>query len=103
MAGDLPPALARVVRRQAAAIVAQLLVRRCAALLRPVLTRAPQAADAAQRGGASLKTLTLAPGVRAKAATHAVCCETLKCAVSSQLRPCHATLRSCRLPAPAQT
>jgi hypothetical protein len=41
---------------------------------------AHQAADAAQRGGASLKSLTLARDVRAKSATHAVCCETLKCA-----------------------
>ena len=54
--------------------------------------RAPQAADAAQRGGASLKTLTLAPGVRAKAATHAVCCETLKCAPLCRVAACLAEL-----------
>lgn len=40
--------------------------------------RASQAADAARRGGASLKSLTLAEGIRAKSATHALCSETLK-------------------------
>jgi len=34
--------------------------------------------DAKQSGGASIKSLTLAEGVRAKSATHAVVCETLK-------------------------
>ena len=37
-----------------------------------------QAADAARSGGASLKTLTLAPHIRAKGATHKLCAETLK-------------------------
>ena len=35
-------------------------------------------ADGARRGGASVKTLTLAPGITAKKVTHAVVCETLK-------------------------
>ena len=35
-------------------------------------------ADGARRGGASIKTLTLAPGIAAKKATHAIVCETLK-------------------------
>ena len=53
-----------MVRQQASTIVARLL-----------------AADGANRGhvrGASIKTLTLAPGVAAKKATHAVVCETLR-------------------------
>jgi hypothetical protein len=50
-----------VVWRQAAGVVARLLD-----------------ADGARRGGASVKTLTLAPGVAAKKVTHAVVCETLK-------------------------
>jgi len=57
----LPPGLSRVVRGQAASIVARLL-----------------RADGERRGGASIKTLTLAPGLAAKKATHAVVCETLK-------------------------
>ena len=47
--------------RQAAGVVARLLD-----------------ADGSRRGGASVKTLTLAPGVAAKKVTHAVVCETLK-------------------------
>ena len=35
-------------------------------------------AEREQRGGASLKTLALAPGVKAKKATFALCCETLR-------------------------
>ena len=50
-----------MVWRQAAGVVARLLD-----------------ADGARRGGASIKTLTLAPGVAAKKVTHAVVCETLK-------------------------
>ena len=57
----LPRGLSRVVWRQAAGVVARLLD-----------------ADGARRGGASIKTLTLAPGVAAKKVTHAVVCETLK-------------------------
>ena len=57
----LPRGLSRVVWRQAAGVVARLLD-----------------ADGARRGGASVKTLTLAPGVAAKKVTHAVVCETLK-------------------------
>ena len=37
------------------------------------------AADAARTGGASIKSLTLAPHVVEKKATHAVTCNTLKC------------------------
>ena len=37
------------------------------------------AADAARAGGASIKSLTLAPHVVEKKATHAVTCNTLKC------------------------
>jgi len=37
------------------------------------------AADAARSGGASVKSLTLAPHVVEKKATHAVTCNTLKC------------------------
>ena len=57
----LPRGLCRVVWKQAAGIVARLL-----------------RADGARRGGASIKTLTLAPGIAAKKATHAIVCETLK-------------------------
>ena len=57
----LPRGLSRVVWRQAAGVVARLLD-----------------ADGSRRGGASIKTLTLAPGVAAKKVTHAVVCETLK-------------------------
>lgn len=57
----LPRGLSRVVWRQAAGVVARLLD-----------------ADGARRGGASVKTLTLAPGVAAKKVTHAVVCGTLK-------------------------
>jgi len=57
----LPRGLSRVVWRQAAGVVARLLD-----------------ADGSRRGGASVKTLTLAPGVAAKKVTHAVVCETLK-------------------------
>ena len=57
----LPRGLCRVVWKQAASIVARLL-----------------RADGARRGGASIKTLTLAPGIAAKKATHAIVCETLK-------------------------
>ena len=35
-------------------------------------------ADASGRGGASIKSLTLAPSIEAKKATHAVTCQTLK-------------------------
>ena len=34
------------------------------------------------KGGASLKSLTLAPAILFKKATHAICCETLKCALA---------------------
>ncbi len=37
------------------------------------------AADAARSGGVSVKSLTLAPHVVEKKATHAVTCNTLKC------------------------
>jgi hypothetical protein len=57
----LPLGLCRVVWAQSASIVARLL-----------------RADGARRGGASIKTLTLAPGVAAKKATHAIVCETIK-------------------------
>ena len=57
----MPVSLARLVRRQAAGIIARLL-----------------RADGRRRGGASIKTLTLASGVAAKKATHAVVCEALK-------------------------
>ena len=57
----LPRGLCRVVWKQAAGIVARLL-----------------RADGARRGGASIKTLTLAPAIAAKKATHAIVCETLK-------------------------
>ena len=50
-----------VVDRQAARAVQQLLQ-----------------ADASGRGGASIKSLTLAPSIEAKKATHAVTCQTLK-------------------------
>ena len=50
----MPRGLSRVVWRQAAGVVARLLD-----------------ADGARRGGASVKTLTLAPGVAAKKVTHA--------------------------------
>jgi hypothetical protein len=74
MGAALPAALARVVYKQAGEIIARLL-----------------AADAAQAGGASLKSLTLARTVRAKSATHAVCCETLKCALRACARVAHAS------------
>jgi hypothetical protein len=41
------------------------------------------AAQEAGKGGASLKSLTLAPAILAKKATHAICCETLKCACAA--------------------
>ena len=57
----LPLGLCRVVWKQSASIVARLL-----------------RADGARRGGASIKTLTLANGIAAKKATHAIVCETIK-------------------------
>ena len=41
-------------------------------------------AQGAKKGGASLKSLTLAPNIIAKKATHAICCETLKCTYTQQ-------------------
>ena len=40
------------------------------------------AAQERGKGGASLKSLTLAPAILFKKATHAICCETLKCALA---------------------
>ncbi|KAK9808127.1 hypothetical protein WJX73_009331 [Symbiochloris irregularis] len=56
-----PWACASIVSKQAAAIVRRIL-----------------AADASRRADASIRSLTLAPSVQAKKATHAVVCETLR-------------------------
>jgi hypothetical protein len=45
------------------------------------------AAQERGKGGASLKSLTLAPAILFKKATHAICCETLKCALARPLVP----------------
>lgn len=58
----LPAAVEKKVHRQAAIAVGKLLE-----------------ADEKKQGGASIKTLTLAPGVIAKKATYALTCETLRC------------------------
>ena len=55
----------RQVHKQAAGVVRKLL-----------------AAQERGKGGASLKSLTLAPAILFKKATHAICCETLKCALA---------------------
>jgi hypothetical protein len=58
----MPPAVEKKVHRQAAAAVGKLLE-----------------ADEEKRGGANIKTLTLAPANIAKKATYALTCETLRC------------------------
>eukprot|EP00897_Mesotaenium_endlicherianum_P009684 jgi/Mesen1/8744/ME000052S08166 len=57
----LPERVAGIVRRQAAGALGKLL-----------------AADAAKKGGASIKSLTLAPTIVAKKATYALTCQTLR-------------------------
>eukprot|EP00976_Prorocentrum_cordatum_P030556 622223-Prorocentrum_minimum.AAC.2 len=63
---SLPERIEGKVHKQAAGVVGRLLK-----------------AQGKKKGGASLKSLTLAPNIVAKKATHAICCETLKCACCS--------------------
>eukprot|EP00240_Pyramimonas_obovata_P004185 CAMPEP_0118954756 /NCGR_PEP_ID=MMETSP1169-20130426/58828_1 /TAXON_ID=36882 /ORGANISM="Pyramimonas obovata, Strain CCMP722" /LENGTH=352 /DNA_ID=CAMNT_0006902443 /DNA_START=595 /DNA_END=1650 /DNA_ORIENTATION=- len=58
---SLPERIEGKVHKQAAGVVGRLLK-----------------AQGAKKGGASLKSLTLAPNIIAKKATYAICCETLK-------------------------
>ena len=77
-----PDRLRRPCRQQPAVWVPHSVIdRQAAAALGKLL-----AADSARSGGASIKSLTLAPHVVEKKATHAVTCNTLKCATAGSRR-----------------